>query len=257
MRTNGDTRALPSEDAYVLPVQDLLSFLRRRLWAIVLVSVLFCGVAVGVSLTLPPMYEASVKILVGQERGITQTPDDVAGLQDLAETMAEAINSRSVAETVIEQLDLQITAHTFLEERLSVAPITNTQFVQVRYRDPDPERAREVVNTVGTVFSERISKVSPKTNSITATVWDRAVTPEQPVTPNPVRNGLIGLIMGVILGTGLAFLLEYLDDRWHSPEEAEQITGIPTFGVVPSFNAAEGSAYAILEGEREGKGQDS
>lgn len=256
MKTNRDIRALSGEDAYVLPVRDLLSIARRRLWVIVLAAALFAGVAAGVSLTLTPIYEASVKILVGQERAITQAPQDVAGLQDLAETMAEGISSRSIAEAVIEQLDLQISANTFLE-RMNVTPITNTQFVVVSYRDPDPERAQEVVNTIGTVFSERIAEVSPKTNSITATVWDRAVTPEQPVGPDPVRNGLIGLIMGMILGTGLAFLLEYLDDRWYSPEEAEQTTGVPTFGVVPSFKAAEGSALAVWEGEGNGKGQNS
>jgi hypothetical protein len=33
------------------------------------------------------MYEASVTILVGQERGITDTPNDVVGLQQLTQTM--------------------------------------------------------------------------------------------------------------------------------------------------------------------------
>src|SRR5215210_5105227 len=258
MRPNGGTGALSSEDAYVLPVQDLLSIVRRRLWAVVLAAVLFfrssCRIQPHATATI---YEASLKILMGQERGITQIPEDVGGLQDLSETMAEGISSRSIAEAVIEQLDLQISAHAFIEERLDVAPVTNTQFVVVSYRDPDAERAREVVNTIGTVSSERISKVSPETNSITATVWDRAATPEQPVSPDLVRNELFGLIMGVIIGTGLAFLLEYLDDRWYSPEEAEQTTGIPTFGVVPSFKAAEGSAFAVWEDERDGKSSNS
>jgi hypothetical protein len=35
------------------------------------------------------------------------------------------------------------------------------------------------------------------------------------------------------LGVGLAFLLEYLDDGWRSPEEVEQISGVPTYALIP------------------------
>jgi succinoglycan biosynthesis transport protein ExoP len=85
------------------------------------------------------------------------------------------------------------------------------------------------------VFSEQVSEVSPSASAITATVWERAETPEVPVSPNPVRNGFLALVLGLMLGVGLAFLLEYLDDSLRSPEEAEQITGVPTFGIIPEF----------------------
>jgi hypothetical protein len=38
-----------------------------------------------------------------------------------------------------------------------------------------------------------------------------------------------------MLGIGLAFLLEHMDDRWRSPEEVEQVSGVPTFGIIPEF----------------------
>jgi O-antigen/teichoic acid export membrane protein len=34
---------------------------------------------------------------------------------------------------------------------------------------------------------------------------------------------------------GLAFLLNYLDDDWKSSDELEQVSGVPTFGVIPEF----------------------
>jgi capsular polysaccharide biosynthesis protein len=37
---------------------------------------------------------------------------------------------------------------------------------------------------------------------------------------------------------GLAFLLEYLDDYWRSPREVEQVSGVPTLGIVPEFKVA-------------------
>jgi capsular polysaccharide biosynthesis protein len=95
-----------------------------------------------------------------------------------------------------------------------------------------------VANTVGEVYSEQITEVSQSANSISATVRKKAVTPEDPVSPNPLRNGLLALMVGLILGVGLAFLLEYLDDSWRSPEELERISGVPTYGIIPAINLA-------------------
>ena len=64
------------------------------------------------------------------------------------------------------------------------------------------------------------------------------MVPQSPVSPDPVRNLLLALVAGVMLGVALAFLLEYMDDSWRSPEEAEQISGVPTFGVIPAFKVS-------------------
>jgi len=224
-----------AEGEYVLSLRDSLRVIRRRLWAIGLVTAVLTGVVVGFSLAQTPMYEASIKILVGQERGITQDPNYALGLQQLTQTMVGGVSSRPVAEAVISQEDLRMTTGEFLGEHLSVEQEPNTQWIQVTYRDSSPERARQVANTVGDVFSRQVSEVSPSANAITATVWERAVVPDEPVTPKPVRNGLLALALGLVLGIGLAFLLEYLDDSWNSPEEMEQVSGAPTFGIIPGF----------------------
>jgi capsular polysaccharide biosynthesis protein len=71
-------------------------------------------------------------------------------------------------------------------------------------------------------------------------VWEYATVPGAPESPDPLRNGLVALALGLLLGMGLAFLLEYLDDSWRSPEEVEQASGIPMFGVIPKFDVAKG-----------------
>lgn len=57
------------EDEYVLPLKDLLQILWKRLWIVVLAVVLAVGVTEGFTLMQTPQYEASIKILVGQEGG--------------------------------------------------------------------------------------------------------------------------------------------------------------------------------------------
>ncbi len=227
---------------------ELLGVLRKRLWLIGLVAIVLAGIAVSISLTQTPKYEASIKILVGQEEG-GDTPagglgGEVQGLQQITQTMAEGIVTRPVAEAAIRQLGLQTTPED-VQENLNAKQIRATQFIQVDYTDTSPERAQQVVDAVGDVFSEQVSEISPSANAVTATVWERAELPDKPVSPKPVDNGLLALAAGVMVGVALAFLFEYLDDRWRSPEEVEQISGVPTFGIIPE--------YRVPQGKKEGR----
>lgn len=232
-----------SEDSeFALSLKDLLQVIWRRLWMIGLTITVVVGTTIGYSLTQTPLYEASIKLLVGQAQRDEndQLSSEVQGLQLLTETMAEAVSTRPVAEAVIQELNLRISQEDFLEENLSVEQVGTTTFIEVSYEDPNPERAQQVANTIGEVFSRRVSEVSPSANAITATVWERAAVPDDPVSPNILLNMLVALVTGTMLGVGLAFLLEYLDDSWRSPEEVEQISGVPTFGVIPEFRLPKG-----------------
>jgi capsular polysaccharide biosynthesis protein len=187
-------------------------------------------VAVGFSFTQTPLYEASIKILIKQQQGSGDPGNlgsNVQGLQQLTQTMASAVKSSHVADRVAQELDGQIDAGELLGDRLRVDQIGQTQFMQVSSRDPSPERARRVVDTIGDVFSEDVSQVNP---NATATVWDRAATPNTPISPKPLRNGLLALGLGLGLGVVLAFLLEYLDVSRRSPEKAQADAKTPDVG---------------------------
>jgi succinoglycan biosynthesis transport protein ExoP len=67
---------------------------------------------------------------------------------------------------------------------------------------------------------------------------EAAQVPSTPIEPRPGRLMLFGLFAGLALGLGLAFGQEYLDNRIHSPEDAEGLTAIPSLGVVPTIPSA-------------------
>jgi capsular polysaccharide biosynthesis protein len=200
---------------------------------IVLIIVLIEGLAVGSSFLETPQYEASIKVLIGQESGAKVAPVSVYDLQQLTLTMAQAVDTYPVADAAIRRLNLSMAPET-LVDKLDSEAIEETQFIEVTYPDSDPRRAQRMVNAVGDAFSEQVSSISPSANAVTATVWEEARVPESPVSSNPVRRAFFALVIGAILGAGLALLLEVFDDRWQSPEEVEQFSGIPTLGVVPA-----------------------
>ena len=193
------------------PLKYLIQTVWRRVWIVVLVALLSTGTTVGFNITQTPMYAASIEILIGQ-RSTDQIPEDVFDLQQLTQSMAEAMHSRWVAEAVIQELNLRTPPENLLQN-MRAEQVRATQFIQVEYRDPNPHRAQEVADAVGRVFPEQISEVSPSASSITAEVWEYATVPQSPVSPQPVRNGAIALGIGVMLGIALALLLDYLDSK--------------------------------------------
>lgn len=66
-----------------------------------------------------------------------------------------------------------------------------------------------------------------------ARIVSEAVYNPQPVSPNPLRNALLGLSLGLVLGIGLALLNEYLDNTLKSTEEVEGALGAPVLGLIP------------------------
>ena len=179
-----------------------------RIAARAMVPVVLVALTVTVaSLASTPQYEASTTILIGKQ-GSEQPARkvDVQELQGSTKTLAAAADSRPMAEDAIERLGLSTTPDEFLE-RLDAEPIENTQFIEVSYTDPNPERAQWVANAVAEVLSQRGSEVSSSANVMTAKLWERARVPEEPASPNPLRNGLMTLVSGLLLCVGLAFAL--------------------------------------------------
>ena len=79
----------------------------------------------------------------------------------------------------------------------------------------------------------RIAKASTISN---INIVDPAIAPDLPVKPQKKKNLLLGLLVGCMLGAGLAFFQEYLDDTIKEAEEAKRILGFPHLGTIPHIS---------------------
>jgi uncharacterized protein involved in exopolysaccharide biosynthesis len=84
---------------------------------------------------------------------------------------------------------------------------------------------------------------------------DEPVVADGPVSPNVTLNLMLGAVVGLIFGVGIAFFLEYLDTSVKSLEDVERYLQVPVLGVIPkdvsllhkqSGNSPDAEAYRIL-----------
>jgi capsular polysaccharide biosynthesis protein len=193
-----------------------------------------------------PVYEASAKVVVSPREGATQQDNlsnTISGLQALAIEMEAAGLNRSVVEDIVNaQGEPSVVSEADLNNNLTIAQLEDTRFLTLTYSDTDKRTTQEVVNNAAEIFAKEAPKASGMAADAAVKVSAYAGVPPAPEEPDPLRNGLGALVIGLMLGVGLAFLLEYLYlSGLRSPEKVEQVSGVPTFGTIPDFEATRAS----------------
>ena len=65
-------------------------------------------------------------------------------------------------------------------------------------------------------------------------IVDAAEAPLLPYKPSPVRNSIMGVLAGLMMGLGFIFVRERADRSIQSPGDAPAYLNVPEFGVIPS-----------------------
>lgn len=217
-----------------ISLQEIFTTIKKRLTMIILITVLAVAVA-GVTsyFVLTPVYQASAQILVNQKQsGDKQdyNQGQIQANQDLVNTYSVIVKSPTILDKVIEQLNLKQTTKQ-LSEQLTVNSEENSQVFNVAIDNEDPAKATTIVNTIAEVFQKQIPNIMDVDNASILSKADLGPDPA-PVKPNPTLNMALALVVGLMIGVGLAFLLEYLDNTVKSEEDVEKQLGLPVLGAV-------------------------
>lgn len=100
----------------------------------------------------------------------------------------------------------------------------------------DVTRQREQLQAQQALFRQKLDElqVDAALKSGGAQLVTPAVAPDTPIRPTPVRNAVVALVVGLMLGLGLAFLREHLDDTIRTKEDVERAAGgLPVLVTIP------------------------
>ena len=105
----------------------------------------------------------------------------------------------------------------------------NKKAIEYSVLKREAEGARELYDLLIRRFKE--TSVTEEIDAGNIRIIDRAEYAYQ-VSPNTRRDMRLAAVIGLMLGLGLAFFIEYLDNTIKSPEEVEPYFKVPLLGVV-------------------------
>jgi succinoglycan biosynthesis transport protein ExoP len=81
-------------------------------------------------------------------------------------------------------------------------------------------------------------------------IAEEATRPKSPFKPNKKRNFLLSMIVGLMIGIGLAFLRENIDRTIQTEDDVQRSLGLTVLSVIPKAEKATEDSYGQKKGER-------
>lgn len=219
-----------------LELKAYFRILLKRWWLILSLVILFCGITGVYSYYYAePVYQASTKIIVNQsaEGYVGNIPDYnvIRTNLTLVETYKEIIKTPAIMDKVVENHpEFNMTAEQLIQ-KVRVNSVNDTQVMTLIVRDSSYEKAAQMVNAISETFREEIPNIM-NIDNVMILNYAKPDKAASPVEPKPVLNLVISFVVALMLGTGLAFLLEYLDDTIKTEADVEQVLGLPTLAMI-------------------------
>jgi capsular exopolysaccharide synthesis family protein len=189
----------------------------------------------------------------------TQLQDAVSQQQRLVGTLVQlnidAQNETSSAQLASTNADISSTEQQLADVKAKILSL-GSQLASASSKNNNTESLAELQIATG-LYSNLAQtyetlEVSQQLETGSGSVVAKAAIDPVPVSPKPVRNGALGLAVGLVFGLGMALLFEYLDNTIKSTAEVEKLYGAPVLGNIPREQFEKGQLRRLTIVERPG-----
>jgi len=210
-------------------LHDYLVILRKRWMSILLITALWVAVAMSATLLATPTYQAKSQVFVSVSTG-GSTADLLQGSnfsQNQVTSYTDMVTSPRVLIPVIEKLGLATTPDQLAGSITADNPL-NTQLINITVTDVSPRTASDIANATAESLGTQVTALEKPAGSqpspIHVSTIRTASVPTAPASPNKKLNLVEGLLVGLVLGFGLALLRDVLDTKVRTDADVQKIT---------------------------------
>ena len=216
-------------------IQEIIDSLKNKWQMIVGIALVATIISTVVSFFLiKPKYEASTKLFIGKEVGDTvqnnYSSSDVTMYQNLLKTYVDVIKTNDLVNNAIKDTDIEASSKEILSN-LSVEAVASTQILKISYVNTDKKEAKDVVDAIANKFIEKSTELISNAN---VQIIESVRMPERPVSPNKKLNIAVAFVLGLMIGVGLALILEFMDNTFKDKSQIEKMLELPVIGTIPN-----------------------
>ena len=216
----------------VINISEIIDAVKKR-WKIIALTTVVATLISGIFsfFIISPTYEASTKVFIGKEESSMENYNynDITMYQKLLKTYSELIKTKDLINRAITNSEYELKVEDVLKD-VSVTTVADTQMIQIAYRSTSPNIAKNMLENITHEFIATAQELVPNGN---VKILESVELPKKPVAPNKTMNIAIAFILGMMVGFGIVFLLEYLDNTYKNKEQLEKDLDIPVLGVIP------------------------
>lgn len=217
-----------------IDLKDMFSYFKSKISIIILFIVVvgIIGCLYGLFIQ-KPVYKSSTSIVLISESqtGATLTYNDVSLNQNLVSTYSEIIKSRRVLNQVIDNLSLDY-SYSNLSNNVEVSSVTGTQIIKISVSDRNNKTAMKIADEIAKVFAKEIPELYNISN---VNILDYAEAASNAYNVNFIKQSIIYLLVGLVLGLGITFVMYYFDRSVKNISQVEEKIKLPVLATVREY----------------------
>lgn len=192
----------------MIQIRLLINTIRRSWWIIAIATIIATNIALFLSYQEEPVYRTQARFVVSPNPSISETDDFMDGINtvdNLVSTYAEILNSSSIRRLTVAQIPAP--PDNIDDYVINAVVLPESSVLELTVTGPDPEMAADIANFAGAVTIDytrslyQIYVINP---------LDPAGAPDDPISPNPVRDAGLAAVLGFVFGAALAFVREQI-----------------------------------------------
>ncbi|HET9906815.1 MAG TPA: diguanylate cyclase [Anaerolineales bacterium] len=204
--------------------------LQKNWWLILLTAMTALTVSLAISYAAVPQFSSVARFIIIPSSTLTSGADVVRSLDTLdrrsvVATYAEVMNSTRILEGAAEFLGMNAN-EIILNYQVQAVDLPDSSVLELTVSGPNPALAAELANAIG---FQSISFTRGLNLIYELNFLDTAIPAELPFSPEPLRDGLVALVLGTALGGGLAVISEQIRvpiEAYRQRRRIDSVTGI-------------------------------
>lgn len=212
---------------------ELLQLLRKKWILVVLLPLAFSGAtAVYAWGFMSNDYTSSVSLYIltktDTQSSANVTSSDVAASQQLANDIAVLAESNRVIDSTAQSLGMS----SLNGYKMKVDSATTNRVITLSVSGKKAEAVAQIANEL----AKQTANTAVEVMDLKAVnVVDAAQVPEVPSGPNRTLFAAVAFLAGLFFSVVLIVILDLVNTTVKSPEEAEELLGLPVLGRMPSL----------------------